>query len=1285
MAADLKLTITPLNSTNYATWKLQCRMALMKEGLWTIVNGTEVPPPATETDKVAKFMVKKNRALATIVLAIEPSLLYIVGDPTDPSDVWTKLSNQFEKRTWANKLELRRKLHMLRLNEGDSVQDHIKEMTEIFDALSVIGAPVDEEDRVVYLLASLPDSYGMLVTALEANADVPKMDVVTERLLHEERKSKERTGINGSRNEAMVGRNQARKGPRCHFCSRYGHIKRNCWDFAKSRGSSTRPGEKTTAGAVKVNKTEVRDRDINKSKSMLVCSAMSACSDARGRWIVDSGATCHMCNDDMLFDKIHSLKEPSEVLLGDSHVLRAKGRGSVVVNMNLPDGDVECTLNDVLYVPELSYNLLSVSRASETGKDITFTTTGCQIFDETQELMAEGTKIGNLFYLNCQPVSMSSGLVAADLSQKDIVWHKRFGHLGEKNLQKLANDKLVKEFDYDASKPIGLCEHCIAGKQHREKFPCESKRESVELLSLVHSDVCGKFSVSSNGGAVYFLTFIDDKTRYVWFYVLKRKDQVFECFREWKAMVEKDSGCKLKVLRTDNGGEYTSDAFEKFLRSEGVVHQVTVPKSPEQNGVSERYNRTIVETVRSMLQDAMLPLRFWAEALGTAVYLRNRSPTTAVEGMTPFEAWTGRKPNVGHLRVFGCIAYAHVPKDERTKFESKTRKCVFLGYGTRTKGYRLYDPRRRKVFFSRDVVFDESRTWFFEKEVSPDSGGSVEIDYSDDVGPVSEEEVPELRRSLRIVKPPDYFINESYAVHADVLKDPVTVKEALSSSDGDRWNTAMEKEIESLKTNDVWDLVDLPEHRTPVGSKWVFKRKMNANGTVDRYKARLVAQGYSQKYGIDYDETFCPVVRFDSVRTLIALCVKNDLVMHQMDVTTAFLNGELKEEIYMKQPENFVEKGKEHLVCKLKRSIYGLKQSPRCWNNVLDAFLKELGFEQTHADLCLYASSEGEMCFIAVYVDDLIIACKDECKIANLKRAFAERFDMKDMGVLNHFLGIQVVQDKKRQSTWIGQSGYITEILKRFGMEDCHPVKTPVDSNAKLVKGDAGNTIDKRKYQSAVGSLMFLSVGTRPDISFAVNTAAKFCEAPTDSHWKAVKRIFRYLKGTVDLGLLYKRDAEHCIGFSDADWAGDVNDRKSTSGYLFKLSGAPITWMSKKQTCVALSSAEAEYVALASAVQEAVWIRQLCSDLMSKITEPLVIYEDNQSAICIAKQSSSHGRTKHIDIKYRFIENEVGKRIELKYCCTKDMLADILTKGLSAEQFGKLRSMIGICSIESCD
>ena len=1273
--ADIKSVIVPLNGKNYPTWKVQCRMALIKDSLWGIVSGTDEAPPEEQADARKKYMTRRDRALAIIVLAVDPSLLYLLREPEDPRAVWRKLEEQFQRRTWSNKLQLRRKLYGLKLKEGGSVNEHIKTMSEIFEELAVIGDAISEEDRVVHLLASLPDSYNVLVTALEAQSEnVPSWSLVTERLLHQESKLKEKVSaqFEDSRRALIVNpRKNPRKQFTCHYCHKPGHFKKDCRKYLAAQ-------QKQGANMVTSEK-----RDCVVDEAFVTVHTFAATSI--GSWVVDSGATCHMCNDENMFVDLVQLDSPQRVTLGDGSSLEGPAEGTVILDTVLPNGRAKkCRIENVLYVPKLSYSLLSVSKASEAGKITRFNRTGCEILNKEKRVVATATRVGNLYYLEyCRKVQ---NLNVTEKSN-EMLWHRRYGHIGEQNLRSLANNELVECFKYDPTKNIGFCESCIEGKQHRTSFDA-SDRQTGDLLELVHSDVCGKISETSIGGAQYFLTFTDDKSRYSWVYILKTKDQVFERFVEWKCLVEKATKKKVVTLRTDNGGEYTSTQFEEYLRAEGIRHELTIPKTPQQNGVAERLNRTLVEMARSMLLDAKLPKKFWAEAVSTAVYLKNRSPSKLLN-MTPFEIWHGRKPKVSHLRVFGSDAYAHVPRDERGKFDSKSRKCIMVGYGMVTKGYRLYDPTDRKILHSQDVQFNERA-----KECRPNTQVS-DTDYQliaefsessdtennfDATQPKVDEklnsEVP--RRSTRQRKQPDFYGKEMSNV-SEVAHSPTSYQEATEGPNKKHWEAAMKTEMMSLKENDVWDLVKLPADKKTVGSKWVYKVKTGEDGSVQRYKARLVAQGFTQKYGADFDETFCPVVRQESLRLLMALSVQHGLVLHQVDVTTAFLNGTIDEEVYMQQPQGFVCQGKEELVCKLKKSIYGLKQSPRCWNSTLDTYLKRLGFP------CIYYQKAGsDIVYIGVYVDDIVLAGRDERRLQEIKDDFSKKFDIKDLGEIKYFLGIKVVQDKESNSIWIGQPAYTKNLLKSYGMQDSNPVNTPADANSKLQPAtNQDEPLNQTQYQSAVGSLMYLSVSSRPDIAFAVNNLARFNSNPRKEHWSALKRVLRYLNGTINYGLLYKQGGpEHFVGYSDADWAGDLSDRKSTSGYVFILSGGPVSWSSRKQKCVALSTAEAEYVALSAAVQECMWLRQLESELSGDNDTPTVIFEDNQSTIAMAKNPQFHGRAKHIDIRHHFVREQLAHgTIQLEYCPTTEMTADIFTKGLNGERFKNLREKAGILEL----
>ena len=1088
----------------------------------------------------------------------------------------------------------------------------------------------------------------------------------------------------------------------CFKCHSPDHIIRFC-PLSKSKQSDRMKGEKANVTKGKGENHDESSSDGERGLVIINHAILSTTKniDPENSWIIDSGATSHMCMDKKWYaGELKQLKEPELIKVGDGSFIECNSVGDIELDMKIGDNFRNCKLHDVLFVPDLSYNLISVAKAMSRKCIIEFNDKKCTIRNKQLEVIAVGKEIGKLWFLECADSRSNQCEVmntATEVLNNNELWHSRFGHLGHDNLRKLVDENMVEGCDYKCHQSSeGVCEPCINGKHHRQKFPKFGGRRASDLLDLVHTDVSGRMDTESLSGKEYFVSFIDDKSRHVWTYGIKKKSDVFDIFIEWKARAERTTERKLKTLRSDNGGEYISEEFELYLKKDGVAHQRTISKTPEQNGVAERMNRTLVEMVRSMLSESNLPKKFWAEALATATYLRNRCPTKAVDGKTPYEVWSGEKPNVQHLRIFGSICHSHIPKDERRKLDMKSKEAIFLGYGLDTKGYRLYDYNKKRVYFSRDVKFDEGKFYHKGNRLMDVSESSKESRVDDNeekelklVG--DEESIDHIRRSSRIKKSTEFY---GERVHiANEYDEPKTLKEALSGMNSEKWAEAMENEINSLSQNGVWELKELPDGRKPIGCKWIYKTKLDENGHITRYKARLVAQGFTQRYGVDYDETFSPVVRFESIRTVIAIAAWYGIELHQMDVKTAFLNGELKEEIYMQQPEGFKVEGKENLVCELKRSIYGLKQSARCWNAELDNRLKKMKFMQCTSDPCIYIRIEdGEVFLIAVYVDDIIIGGKDDSIVDEVKKAISEEFDVTDMGLLHHFLGIKVVQCCESKRTWIGQPNYTKDLLLRLHMDEANPVETPMEVNLKLMKRSPEEEVfDRKLYQSVVGSLLYLSTKTRPDIAYAVSNVARFSSDPSKTHWSYIKRILRYLKGTVNFGLCYSYNdlaEKELIGFSDADWAGDVTDRKSTSGYVFMLSGSAISWRSKKQPTVALSTAEAEYMALASATQEAVWLRHLLAFIYhdtNVLSTPTRIYEDNQSSICMAKNHQFHGRAKHIDIKFHFVREQVScGSIDLKYCKSNDMVADIFTKSLCVKQFKYLRTLLGMSIEEDC-
>ena len=451
------------------------------------------------------------------------------------------------------------------------------------------------------------------------------------------------------------------------------------------------------------------------------------------------------------------------------------------------------------------------------------------------------------------------------------------------------------------------------------------------------------------------------------------------------------------------------------------------------------------------------------------------------------------------------------------------------------------------------------------------------------------------------------------------------------------------------------------------------------------YKARLVAKGFSQKYGTDYLETFAPVVRQDSVRTLISVAVNCGMLLHQFDVETAFLNGKLDEVIFMKQPPGFVVKGKENFVCRLNCSLYGLKQSPRCWNYVLNEQLMNMGLCCSENDPCIYVGAiDDQQVLLAIYVDDMIIAAPTENVIKRAHQLFRARFSVKHMGPLRYFLGVRVVHDVNK--VILVQDVYAKQILQNFRMLDCVPVSTPMESGVVLLKR---TPTDQKAigpvYQSAIGCLLYLSNFTRPDLCFAVHKLAQFSRDPSETHWKALKRVLAYLKGTLNLGIAFQKEAPEnvLVAFTDADFGGDLNDRKSTSGHVLFNGKCPISWLCQKQSITALSTAESEYVSLCEAAKKIVWMRRLFSDLTCEQSEPTVLFEDNKAAIALTSSCPGQNpKVKHISLRFHFTRQCIQDGdIVVKFCPSGDMIADIFTKPLPHETFVKFRKLLRLCNV----
>ncbi|CAH2089057.1 unnamed protein product [Euphydryas editha] len=524
-------------------------------------------------------------------------------------------------------------------------------------------------------------------------------------------------------------------------------------------------------------------------------------------------------------------------------------------------------------------------------------------------------------------------------------------------------------------------------------------------------------------------------------------------------------------------------------------------------------------------------------------------------------------------------------------------------------------------------------------------------------------------RSTRLRKPvryEDYDLSDSSMfVHNSEYVEPSTYEEAVSGPNRSEWLSAMQEEYRSLLDNNVWQLVDRPNNVNIIKCKWVYKLKTDSVGSLIRYKARLVARGFTQRKGIDYSETFSPVVRHSTMRVLFCIANELDMDIEHVDVTTAFLHGNLEEQIFMEQPVGF-ETDKDK-VCLLNKSIYGLRQSSRIWNCKVNSVLTSNGYSQSQCEPCVYLKkTESDLTIIALYVDDFYIfsSCKSEkTKLINLLKS---EFECKHLGSIQNCLGISVRRDRKRGLLILNQSEYIKKLLTRFGMQSCKSVSTPMEVNCKFNTKCDTLSENNCPYRELIGGLMYLSVCTRPDISYALSQLSQFNTAFTKDHWLAAKRILRYLSGTTDYGLVYVKTGNLDISvYADADWANDLTDRKSYSGFVVKLGGSTVNWESRKQRCVALSSTEAEYLAIGDACKELCFVRNFMNEIFGK-QFVCKVYSDNQSALRLLEvKEYCHRKTKHIDIRYHFVKDLIkNNNVITEYMSTEHMIADVLTKPL---------------------
>ncbi|PWA99952.1 ribonuclease H-like domain-containing protein [Artemisia annua] len=1050
--------------------------------------------------------------------------------------------------------------------------------------------------------------------------------------------------------------------------------------------------------------------------------------DHTGAWNMDTGASSHLnAYVNSLSNIFNTCMYPS-VSVGDGHNIPVTNTGRSI----LPTPSRPLYLNNVLITPHIVKNLISVRQfVCDNNCTVEFDPFGFSVKDlMTRRVLLRCDSTGDLYPITA-PCPIPQALLVSQHT-----WHQRLGHPGSEVLRRLVSNNFIS---CNKEKPPVLCHACQLGKHVRLPFVSSDTIVNA-CFDVIHSDVWTS-PISSLSGFKYYVLFLDHYSHFVWVYPLINKSDVLSKFVVFRKYVHTQFKCEIKSFQCDHGGEFDNHNLHKLFADNGIQFRFSCPKTSQQNGKSERMIRTINNLIRTLLFQANLPPTFWVEALNMAVHLINFLPSTAIANEIPYTRLFGQNPDYSLIHTFGCLCYPHLYPNH--KLEPRATPSIYLGQASNHRGYRCLDLNTNKIIISRHVTFDEtvfpygtpkptSAPKYNFLDDSPDINppfipsapvmqpivlqptnepttpiptgpSTTQLHATHDPlpspsPPAAQQQTPNTsppahQRQHIISNPPNnpnpvsihpmvtrFRVGtnrptERLNMHVSSVSPlPKTYRDAFTNPN---WQNAMRDEYTALIKNGTWILVPRPKDANIIRSMWLFRHKYLADGTLSRYKARLVANGSNQLEGVDVDETFSPVVKPGTIRTVLSLATSRHWPIHQLDVKNAFLHGDLNETVYMHQPPGFRDSVHSDYVCLLKRSLYGLKQAPRAWFHRFASYITRVGFSHSRCDSSLFIYKQGtDTAYLLLYVDDIVLTAFSDSLLQRIISSLHQEFAMTDLGPLNYFLGISVSRDST--GLFLSQKQYALEVLETAHMVNCNPSRTPVNTESKL--GDDGDPVsDPTLYRSLAGSLQYLTF-TRPDISYAVQQVCLHMHDPREPHLSALKRILRYVRGTLHYGLqLFASSTTSLVAYSDADWAGCPTTRRSTSGYCVFLGNNLLSWSSKRQPTLSRSSAEAEYHGVANAVAETCWLRNLLRELHTPLSSATLVYCDNVSAVYLSCNPVQHQRTKHIEIDIHFVRDLVATgQVRVLHVPSRYQYADIFTKGLPSALFEEFRSSLSV-------
>uniref|UniRef100_A0A2N9GCI3 Integrase catalytic domain-containing protein n=1 Tax=Fagus sylvatica TaxID=28930 RepID=A0A2N9GCI3_FAGSY len=1245
------LMSTKLDSSNYMIWKLQITAVLDAYSMLEHLDGS-IPKPnqflTTETGIQAvnpDFLVwnKKDKALLTLLYSTcSSSVLAMVIGKSSSQEVWNTLEERFTSTARSNVLNLKLELQSIKKTGNETVSTYLQRIKTVRDKFSAVGVHSDHEELIHVILKGLPKEYAPFASAIRTRDTILPLEKLSVLLQTEEQSMSEATeSLSNSALAMFVSHNKP------SFNGNHGFNRgrgRNSYSRGRNGGGRNYNQGFSSPKYLYSSLPATTAKTLPQKLAAMASASNLQYTQNAETWLTDTGATDHItANASNL-----SHQSPYQ---GQEQVSVGNGQGLPIQN-----------IGRLLY-KGLSNNGVYPIQSS-------------------------------LFIPNANKTACAAHFISSD---KWHLWHSRLGH---------------------------------PSKMHQLPFPTSNKTVNSPF-ELIHADLWGPAPVVASNSFRFYLVLVDEFTKFTWVYLLKHKSETFQVFTQFRAMIDTQFSLPIKILRTDCGGEFLSTPFNQFCLSKGILHQLSCPHTPQQNGVAERKHRHLVQCALALLSQSKLPMSYWSYAVSTAAHLINKLPTPNLGNQSPWETLYHVSPDLTHLKTFGftnrIYTSRHVLFNEKvfpglkhptvssSQFPASPSVDSWLNILLlqHTCSHNSLTPLATySSSLSTAPIPDHTAPYSSPLPTAsiPDHTAEFNVpllshiplptgftnnptpiptslptnpipNLHSDTVPLSDNthstDMPLPHTHLPLVVPHPMQTRSKSGIVKPKLTYAALIDYALTeptsytvASKHSSWCTAMDEEFQALQKQGTWSLVPLPPSKNVVGCKWVYKLKTHSDGSIARYKARLVAKGFHQQHGIDFTETFSPVIKPPTVRLILSLAVSLNWPLRQLDVKNAFLHGTLKEEVYMTQPQGYIDPIHPQYVCKLQKSIYGLKQAPRAWFESFTTQLLHLGFIASTADSSLFIYKEHKViAYLLLYVDDIVLTSNTPAFLDTLIHKLSSVFDLKDLGSLHYFLGLQVTRTPSR--LYINQAKYAQDLLKKHNMLDCKPASSPSCPNTRLSLHDGDPLPDPHAYRSMVGALHYLTF-TRPDISFAVHQVCQYMSTPTTTHLAAAKRVLRYIRGTFNHGIEFTPGPLSLSAYTDADWAGDPDDRRSTYGFLVYLGHNAITWSAKKQATVSRSSTESEYRALA--IAELCWVRSLLKDLGIYLPDPPTLWCDNISALAIASNPVFHARTKHIEVDFHFVRERVlRKDLLVKFVSTVDQLADIFTKSLSTHRFLELR------------